>query len=32
MISHVFPLEEFEKALRVFSERLDNAVKVIVKP
>ncbi|MGD0916519.1 MAG: alcohol dehydrogenase catalytic domain-containing protein [Thermodesulfobacteriota bacterium] len=32
MISHVFPLEEFEKALKVFTERLEKAVKVIVKP
>ena len=32
MITHVFPLEEFEKALKVFSERLEGAVKVIVKP
>jgi L-iditol 2-dehydrogenase len=32
MISHVFPLEEFEKALKIFSERLEGAVKVIVKP
>jgi L-iditol 2-dehydrogenase len=32
MISHVFSLIEFEKALKTFSERLDNAVKVIVKP
>jgi L-iditol 2-dehydrogenase len=32
MISHVFPLEEFEKALKIFSERLEKAVKVIIKP
>ncbi|OGP55338.1 MAG: hypothetical protein A2162_06060 [Deltaproteobacteria bacterium RBG_13_52_11b] len=32
MITHVFPLEEFEKALKIFSERLEGAVKVIVKP
>jgi L-iditol 2-dehydrogenase len=32
MISHIFPLEEFEKALKVFAERLKKAVKVIVKP
>ena len=32
MISHVFPLTEFERALKVFSERLDEAVKVIVQP
>jgi L-iditol 2-dehydrogenase len=32
MISHVFPLEEFEKALKIFNERLEKAVKVIVRP
>jgi L-iditol 2-dehydrogenase len=32
MITHVFPLAEFEKALKIFSERADNAVKVIVTP
>jgi threonine dehydrogenase-like Zn-dependent dehydrogenase len=32
MISHVFPLEEYEKALKVFTERLEKAVKVIVRP
>ncbi len=32
MITHVFPLEEFEKALKIFSERLEGAVKVIVQP
>jgi len=32
MISHVFPLEEYEKALKIFNERLEKAVKVIVKP
>jgi L-iditol 2-dehydrogenase len=32
MITHVFSLEEFEKALKIFSERLEGAVKVIVKP
>ena len=32
MISHVLPLEEYEKALKIFNERLENAVKVIVKP
>jgi len=32
MISHVFPLDQFEKALKVFSERLEGAIKVIIKP
>jgi L-iditol 2-dehydrogenase len=32
MITHVFPLDQFERALKVFSERLDGAIKVIVKP
>ena len=32
MITHVFPLDEFEKALKIFSERLEGAVKVIVQP
>jgi L-iditol 2-dehydrogenase len=32
MITHVFPLDEFERALQVFSGRLEGAVKVIVKP
>jgi L-iditol 2-dehydrogenase len=32
MITHIFPLEEFEKALKIFSERLEGAVKVVVKP
>ncbi len=32
MITHTFPLTEFEKALKIFSERLEGAVKVIVKP
>jgi L-iditol 2-dehydrogenase len=32
MISHLFPLVEFEKALKIFSERLEGAVKVIVRP
>jgi hypothetical protein len=32
MTSHVFPLEELEKPLKVFMERLEKAVKVIVKP
>jgi len=32
MITHTFPLNEFNKALKIFSERLEGAVKVIVKP
>ena len=32
MITHVFPLEEFARALKVFSERLEGAIKVVVKP
>jgi len=32
MITHIFPLEQFEKALKIFSERLEGAVKVVVKP
>jgi threonine dehydrogenase-like Zn-dependent dehydrogenase len=32
MISHVFPLEGLERALKIFNERLEKAVKVIVKP
>jgi hypothetical protein len=32
MTSHVFPLEELEKTLKVFTERLEKAVKLIVKP
>jgi L-iditol 2-dehydrogenase len=32
MITHTFPLTEFEKALKIFSERLEGAVKVIVHP
>jgi L-iditol 2-dehydrogenase len=32
MITHTFPLTEFTKALKIFSERLEGAVKVIVKP
>jgi L-iditol 2-dehydrogenase len=32
MITHVFALEDFRQALKVFSERLEGAIKVIVKP
>jgi len=32
MISHVFPLEGLERAVKIFNERLEKAVKVIVKP
>jgi threonine dehydrogenase-like Zn-dependent dehydrogenase len=32
MITHIFPLDQFEKALKVFTERLEGAIKVIVKP
>ena len=32
MITHVFPLDQFAEAHKVFSQRLDGAVKVIVKP
>jgi threonine dehydrogenase-like Zn-dependent dehydrogenase len=32
MISHVFPLKDYEKALKIFNERLEKAVKVIVRP
>jgi L-iditol 2-dehydrogenase len=32
MITHVFPLDQFERALKVFSERLEGAIKVIIKP
>jgi L-iditol 2-dehydrogenase len=32
MITHVFSLDQFERALKVFSERLEGAVKVIIKP
>ena len=32
MISHVFPLDEFEKALKIFNETLEKAMKVIVRP
>ena len=32
MITHTFPLDEFSKALKIFSERLDGAVKVVIKP
>jgi L-iditol 2-dehydrogenase len=32
MITHTFPLDQFAEAYKVFTERLDGAVKVIVKP
>ena len=32
MITHVFPLNEFARALKIFSERAEGAVKVVVKP
>jgi len=32
LITHVFPLDQFAEAYKVFTERLDGAVKVIVKP
>jgi L-iditol 2-dehydrogenase len=32
MITHVFPLDQYEEAYRVFTGRLDGAVKVIIKP
>jgi L-iditol 2-dehydrogenase len=32
LISHVFPLEEFELALKTFVERREGAVKVVVEP
>jgi L-iditol 2-dehydrogenase len=32
MITHVFSLDQFERALKVFSERLEGAIKVIIKP
>ncbi len=32
MITHVFPIDQFERALKVFNERLEGAIKVIIKP
>ena len=32
LITHVFTLDEFEKALETFVKRLEGAIKVIVKP
>lgn len=32
MITHIFPLDQFERALKVFDERLEGAIKVIIKP
>ena len=32
LITHTFPLEEFEKALDTFVNRRDDAVKVVVEP
>lgn len=32
MITHTFPIDKFTEALKVFSERLDGAIKVIIKP
>jgi len=32
MITHLLPLKDFGKALKVFSERLEGAIKVILKP
>jgi len=32
MITHTFPLREFDKALETFSKRLDGAMKVVVHP
>jgi len=32
LITHVFPLDEFDKALETFVKRLEGAIKVIVKP
>ena len=32
LISHVFPLEQYEKALDIFSNRKDGAIKVIIEP
>jgi len=32
LISHVFPLEQYEKALDIFSNRKDGAIKVVVEP
>ncbi len=32
LITHVFPLDQFAEAYKVFTERIEGAVKVIVKP
>ena len=32
LITHHFPLSEFREALRIFNERVDGALKVIVEP
>ena len=32
LITHVFPLEEFEKALDTFVNRKDSAMKVVIEP
>lgn len=32
MITHVFPIDQFARALKVFNERLEGAIKVIIKP
>ncbi|GHV64781.1 alcohol dehydrogenase [Spirochaetia bacterium] len=32
LISHVFPLEQYEKALDIFSNRKDGAIKVVIEP
>jgi L-iditol 2-dehydrogenase len=32
LVTHTFPLEEFEKALDTFVNRRENAIKVVVEP
>jgi L-iditol 2-dehydrogenase len=32
LVTHTFPLEQYGEALRTFGERIDGALKVLVKP
>jgi threonine dehydrogenase-like Zn-dependent dehydrogenase len=32
LITHVFPLEEYEEGLRIFAGREDNCIKVVIEP
>jgi alcohol dehydrogenase len=32
MLTHVFPLDKINEAYRVFGERLDGVIKVVIKP